>query len=195
MLGFVIGTVCLIGLIKTLRWSRGYGYGGSCGYGGGGYGGGSGYGGHGGGWGRRRWGGGYGYDAGEEGGWGGGWGGPRAFLRGLFQRLETTPGQEKVILAAVEEMREAARSARGELRATRADVAKAMRAPGVDEVLFGEMFARHDAALEAMRKAAVGAVAKVHDALDEKQRARFADLIESGPGFFRGPFSGASHTL
>jgi len=31
----------------------------------------------------------------------------------------------------------------------------------------------------------VGALAKVHDALDEKQRERLADLIESGPGFFR----------
>ncbi len=108
------------------------------------------------------------------------------FLRALFQRLETTPGQEKVIVAAYEEMREATRSARGEVRTSREDLAKAMRSPAVDEVLFGEMFARHDAALETLRKAGIGALAKVHDALDEKQRARFADLIESGPAFFRG---------
>lgn len=184
MLGFLIGTACLVGLIKTLRWGRryggGYGYGGGCGYGGH----------HGGGWGRRGWGGGWGGHHGEggyEGGWGGGgWGGPSVFLRMLFQRLETTPGQEKVIVAAYEEMREAGRKARGEVQASRADIAKAMRSPAVDEVLFGEMFARHDAALEALRKASVGAIAKVHDALDEKQRARFADLIESGPGYFRG---------
>jgi hypothetical protein len=182
MLGFIIGTACLIGLIKTLRWGRRWG--GGCGYGYGGYGGH-----HGGGWGghHRGWdGGGAGYWDGRREGWGGGWGGPSMLLRGLFQRLETTPGQEKVIVAAIDEMREAGRKARGEVAASRADIAKAMRSPGFDEVLFGEMFARHDAALEQLRKASVGAMAKVHDALDEKQRARLADLIERGPGFFRG---------
>ncbi len=183
MLGFVIGTVCLIGLIRTLRWGRRHG--GGCGYGH-----------HGGGWGRRGWGGDHGGadERGQRdqrgwggGGWGGGgWGGPNVFLRMLFQRLETTPGQEKVIVAAYEEVREAAQKARGEVRSSRADVAKAMRSEAIDEVLFGEMFARHDTALEALRKTALGAVAKVHDALDEKQRARFADLIESGPAGFRG---------
>ena len=170
MFGFLIGTVCLIGLVKTLRWGR---HGGGCGYG---------Y--QGGGYGRRSWGG---------GGWGGypgdhegGWGGPSVLLRALFQRLETTPGQEKVIVAAYEEMRAATRDARGEVRTTREDLAKAMRSPAVDEVLFGEMFARHDATLETLRKAGIGAIAKVHDALDERQRARLADMIEAGPGFFRG---------
>jgi hypothetical protein len=178
MFGFLIGTVCLIGLVKTLRWGRHHG--GGCGYG---------YGHHGGGYGRRSWGGGGwgGYPGDHEGGWGGGgWGGPSVLLRALFQRLETTPGQEKVIVAAYEEMRAATRDARGEVRTSREELAKVMRAPAVDEVLFGEMFARHDAALETLRKAGVGAIAKVHDALDEKQRARFADLIESGPAFFRG---------
>lgn len=177
MLGFLIGTACLIGLIKTLRWGRhghGHGYGGGCG-GGGGYG-------------RRRWSGGGWGDQEPRGGWGGGgWGGgPSVMLRGLFHRLETTPGQEKAIMAAFDEMREATSAARGELRTSRADIAKVMRSPAVDEVLFGEMFARHDTELETIRKAGIGAIAKVHDALDEKQRARLADLIESGPGFFRG---------
>jgi hypothetical protein len=185
MFGFLIGTVCLIGLVKTLRWGR---HGGGCGYG---------Y--QGDGYGRRSWsGGGWGGHHGErEGGWGGGgWGGPSMVLRMLFQRLETTPGQEKVIVAAYEEMRAATREARGEVRTSRADLAKAMRSPAVDEVLFGEMFARHDTALETLRKAGIGAIAKVHDALDEKQRARFADLIESGPAFFRGgPWSGQHYEV
>lgn len=176
MLGFVIGTLCLVGLIKTLRWGRHHGYGGCGGHG---YGGGGG-----GGWGGRRWGGHHDHHArwGGGGGWGGG---PTVMLHGLFRRLETTPGQEKVILAAIDEVREAARKARGEARSTRKDVAGAMRAPAFDEVLFGEMFGRHDAEMTELRKAVVGALAKVHDALDEKQRAQLADLIESGPGVFR----------
>jgi hypothetical protein len=187
MLGFLVGTLCLIGLIKTLRAGRGCGgrgYGGGCG---------------GGGWGRRRWG------RGGPGAWGGGgwdhdhdddggFGGPAVFLRGVFRHLETTPGQEKVIGQAIDELRAAGRKARGEARASRADLAKAMRSPAVDEVLFGEMFARHDTALEELRKAAIGSLAKVHDALDEQQRARVAEMIEAGPGFFRrGPFGPSAY--
>jgi hypothetical protein len=55
MIGFIIGTACLIGLIKVLRHGRGgCGYGGRCGRGG-----------CGGGWGGR-----YGHEG--RGGWGGG---------------------------------------------------------------------------------------------------------------------------
>jgi hypothetical protein len=56
-------------------------------------------------------------------------------------------------------------------------------------VLLGELFARHDTELESLRKAFVGLTAKVHDALDDKQRSRLADIVEAGPRFFRhGPF-------
>jgi hypothetical protein len=193
MFGFLIGTVCLIGLIKVIRHGRG-GCGGGYGYGPpwarGRRGGGCGYlrhGGYddgpdpeGGRWGRHERG------PGFWGGGGGGWGSGRGFLlRALFERLDTTPGQEKVILAAVDEMREAGRTIRSEMRASRADFAKAARSEHFDEVLLGEMFAKHDSAIEALRKSAVGAMAKVHEALDEKQRARLADLIENGPSFFR----------
>jgi hypothetical protein len=197
MLGFLIGTVCLVGLVKTLRWGRG----GGCGYG---RGFGRRWGGHGpcgGGFGGRfgdedQFGGGRGYD---EGYGGGGWGGPSMLLRMLFRELSTTPGQEKAIVAAYEEMREATKDARAEAKASRADLAKAMRGPAIDEVLFGEMFSRHDTAMEKLRRASIGAVSKVHDALDERQRARLADLIESGPGAFRrgfgGPFGNAAYPL
>ena len=70
----------------------------------------------------------------------------------------------------------------------------AMRAATFDEVLFGDLFSRHDTALESIRKSVVGALARTHDALDERQRARLADLVERGPAIFRrrswgfGPF-------
>ena len=38
--------------------------------------------------------------------------------------------------------------------------------------------------LEELRKAFVGAGARIHEALDERQRARLADLIEKGPRWF-----------
>jgi hypothetical protein len=186
MLGFLIGTACLIGLIATLRGGRrrfGRGFAG-CGPGG---------------FGRSRG----GYDGCDDGGhddggpwegrhhggrWqrGGGWG-RSWFLRSLFSRLDTSPGQEKVITSAFDELWEASRKLRAEVQDTRKDVARAVRGPSFDATVVGEVFARHDAALEAIRKTAVGAVGKVHEALDERQRERMADLIERGPGGFGGP--------
>lgn len=110
--------------------------------------------------------------------------GRRFFMRGVFDQLETTPAQEKVIFAAADEFRGEASKFRGELRKSRADVAAAFRKASFDEVLLGELYARQDTAIEGLRKAFVGLGARVHDALDEKQRSRLADIIESGPGSF-----------
>jgi hypothetical protein len=113
-------------------------------------------------------------------------GGPRGFVvRTLSERLDATPAQEKVIRAATDELAEAASKLRGEGQRTRADVAAAFRKGHFDEVLFGELFARHDRSLEDLRKAFVGAGARIHDALDEGQREQLAALIEEGPRAFR----------
>jgi hypothetical protein len=184
MLGFLIGTVCLIGLVKVIRMGRG----GHCG------GGGCGRGWHGrGGWGR-------GWGRHHGGGWGG-WGGDAGFrggsgffLRGIFERLDTTPGQEKVIKEAVEEIFGATRTLRGELEQTRRDIASAVRSGTVDEVAMGELFARHDDKLRELRKAVIGSLSKVNEALDEDQRKRLADLLERGfGGGWGGRFAGGPY--
>ena len=107
-------------------------------------------------------------------------------LRFLSDRLEATPSQERVIAQAVEEFRTEVEPLRQEGKRTRADLAAALRKSSIDEVLFGELFARHDEALEKGRKAFIGVVAKIHDALDEKQRDWLADLVERGPRVFGG---------
>jgi hypothetical protein len=119
-------------------------------------------------------------------GFGGGrWGNPfrGGFLaRALSERLDATPAQEKVIRDATDEFRDAAIKLKGEGRKTRADLGAAFRKSHFDEVMLGELYARHDRSLEDLRKAFVGMGARIHEALDERQRARLADLIESGPG-------------
>jgi hypothetical protein len=202
MFGFVIGALSLVGLVKVLRAGRGYGrMGGGCG--GRGWHGGHGWGAHGGhGWGHHG-GGGWGH---HGGGWGhhgghGGWEsrgdggrggrqdrGRNAFgLRWVFQTLDTTPGQEKVIRQAYEEVRGAMEAGRGELDTTRREIAAAIRAGNIDETQMGLLYARHDEALRTLRTSFFGALAKVTEALDEDQRKTLADLIDrQGPGFFGG---------
>jgi hypothetical protein len=147
-------------------------------------------GGHHGGFGGHGWGpGGGGHDGDEGGGWGdeprsgfmgGSWG--RGFVvRRLSEALDATPAQEKVIRAAAEEFNEAAAKLRGEGKRTRADVAAAFRKASFDEVMLGELYARHDRSLEEVRKAFVGMGAKIHDVLDDGQRERLAAIIEEGP--------------
>jgi hypothetical protein len=64
-----------------------------------------------------------------------------------------------------------------------------MRAGAVDETQLGELFARQDDRITEVRKAFVGSLAKVHEALDEDQRKRLADLIASKRGFgWGGPY-------
>lgn len=156
------------------------------------------------GWGHRAWAGGCGgghgfgghhgrFDHGDpdwesgEGRWGGWHGGGRGVvLRAVMNRIGARPDQEEIIRNAVSEFRDSASRLRGEGRKTRQEIADAMRKPAFDEVAMGELFARHDSLLESLRKSLVGVLAKTHDALDEKQRHRLADLLASEARAFGG---------
>jgi hypothetical protein len=169
MLGFLLGTVCLIGFIKVAR--------GSC-YGGRGFRGcGEGFGG------------GHGWGDGPRGWHGGGHRsrgfGPRFFLRAIFERLDTTPGQEKVIVQAADELKGAFGDAREKLRATREDFARVFRGEVVDEAALSDIFVKHDTVISETRRTAVEAVRKAHEALSEEQRGQVADFIERGRGSWR----------
>ena len=164
MFGFIIGAACLAGLIHVLRGRRCYSRG------------------HG--WGGHRW---------HEGSrWGGGWrdGGEGFWLRGLYARLDATPGQEKVIRSIVDEMRSSGDDLRAEMRRSKHDLAVTLRSDNVDETALGEAFARHDDALDKVRKTLVGGIAKLHDALDERQRGLLAQWLESPRSFWGGPYRG-----
>jgi hypothetical protein len=113
----------------------------------------------------------------------------RGFVLGtILDRVQATPTQERTIRAAVDDFRaELRRAGEGEGKRTRQDLAAALRKPSFDEVLLGELYARHDRSLEGARKAFVGMMAKIHDTLDEEQRTRLAELVEKGPrGWRRG---------
>ena len=98
----------------------------------------------------------------------------------LIGRLQATPDQERVIRGELEQLFEQARGMRSELTLSRDDVARAMRAESFDEEVMGESFARQDDKITELRKAFVGALAQIHDVLDEHQRRRLAELVERG---------------
>jgi Heavy-metal resistance len=122
---------------------------------------------------------------------GGGYGGgPRSMLRFLFVRLDTSPSQEKVIVDALEQLWTTKREIGDEFVQTRRDVAQAMRGVAFDESALSVAFSRQDEMLTKLRDAIRASLQRVHEVLDDKQRATAADLLE---GMFhgrggRGPF-------
>ena len=116
-------------------------------------------------------------------GWG--WGGGGFMMRTVMSRIGARPDQEEVIRDAVADFKDTASKLKGEGRRTREEIAEALRRESFDEVMMGELFARHDTAMNELRKALVGTLARTHDTLDDKQRRRLADLIAAGPRAFR----------
>ena len=112
--------------------------------------------------------------------------GGRHVVHRLLDRLDTTPGQEKVIRSALHDLKEEATGLRDEVRSTRGEIAQALRAPELDKAVLDRVFAKHDELLEKLRASAVHAVDQVHGTLDEQQRRKLADMIESGPWGYAG---------
>ena len=106
----------------------------------------------------------------------------RGRMRWLFERLDTSPGQEKVIVQAADELTEAFEKMRDEMSATRAAIARSLRGETFDAVTLRELDARHDELIDNLRKTLRASLSKIHEALDSKQRRELADLLEHGWG-------------
>ncbi len=164
MFGFFLGTICLIALISVLRrrWWGGWGWHGPAAYGR------------------------YGWYRRSPYGWRGSgrnwrWG----MLRSIFERLDTTPGQEKAILAAAADLREPGERARSEIRQSLTEVAEALREDRIDEAKLRQAFSRQRDALGAVQETLLGALSRVHEALNPKQRRELAEWIQSRSHFYR----------
>ncbi len=180
MLGFILGAACVFGFVRMMRrraWFGRHGYGGCGGPGfGPGFGPGQAF-----------------YGPGAMGPFGGARG-RRGFrmaaLRGLFERLETTPGQERAIVAALDELQENRRTLREELGQTRADVARAIAGGLIEDSTLEETYARQDRLLARLRVSFNEALKKVAEALDESQRKELASMLEGRS--FRGGWGGGT---
>jgi len=118
-------------------------------------------------------------------------GGPRRWmLRRLFQHLDTTPGQEKVVSEVVDELQRKAWAARETFFSARGSFAKAVAGEHFDGAAVDASFETQQAAVEELKKAVREGLGKVHEALNPEQRKRLAELIEFGPGRMHGRCGG-----
>jgi Spy/CpxP family protein refolding chaperone len=103
------------------------------------------------------------------------------WLRRVFVRLDTTPGQEREIRAAVEELADRARDTKEAMRSTRESLARAVAGDTFDEAAFEAVSARADASAAQVKDAFGAAMKRIHGTLDSKQRERLAELVADGP--------------
>jgi hypothetical protein len=124
---------------------------------------------------RRRW-----YPGGH--GYGHRWRGhgPRAFLWRLLRRIDATPAQEKVFRDEADGFWEAAGGLREGLKASRRDLALAMRDEALDKQKLAAMFRKQDEILGGLRERLSASLERVHATLDARQRGQLADLLERG---------------
>ncbi|MEY4509119.1 MAG: hypothetical protein RLZZ450_1241 [Pseudomonadota bacterium] len=186
MVGLIVGAVCAAGLFAALRRRHYYRYG----FGG---------------WGRHdlraseRWGDDYerGFSRFRDGPCGGGFrrhgrrGGPRRLLRGLFARLDTTPGQEKAIANSLYEAGERMRELRGGLRLNKRELAALIGSDVLDVTALEALLAQYQTAFDRVRSEVVTTVSTIHEALDTEQRRELSELLADGSlssVFRRGPF-------
>lgn len=127
------------------------------------------------------------WKGGWHGGHGRGFGGPRRWMtRRLFEYLDTTPGQEKVLAQVMDEVEKKAWAARDQLHGGRSAFARAVQGEHFDGAAVGDAFDSQQAALEELKKTLREGMAKVHEALGPEQRRRLAELIEHGPRAMHG---------
>lgn len=123
---------------------------------------------------------------GGHGHWGRGFrggGGPQSWmLRGLSYRIGATPGQEKVIGEAFENIRNAFSKIHDEKDKARRDVATAFKQETFDHGPMKDAFTRADGILEEIQRTILVELSKVHEALNPEQRKQVADLLENGFG-------------
>lgn len=95
-------------------------------------------------------------------------------LRWLFERLDTTPGQEKAILAVLDAAQERARTLRHDLHGTRRDLASLFSSDTLDRTALDEQLAAPKRALDEHLGALAEMIADLHGVLDERQRRQLA---------------------
>jgi len=112
-------------------------------------------------------------------------------MRYVFEKLGTTPGQEKVIEEVADEVERKGRAIKEELSKLRAAAAASMRGETFDTAQAREAMDKQQTLIDELRQAAIAGMQKIHEALNPEQRKQVGDLLEFGPR--RGGGCGGGH--
>jgi Spy/CpxP family protein refolding chaperone len=117
----------------------------------------------------------------------------RRRLRRVLERLDTTPGQEKAIMSALESLREQAKAATAGLGEDRKRLAALLRGERLDDRAFAAVLDEPLARAAKLKDDLAKSVVTIHETLTPSQREKLSDLVESGPRFGYGHAHGCAH--
>lgn len=106
--------------------------------------------------------------------------GIRRPLRHLAWKLDLDESQVRELADILARLKTARSQARVDREASTTDVAQAFGTEGFDEERAGEALERRKASASAQEDSVLEALRRVHEILDEDQRAEFAYLLRSG---------------
>jgi Spy/CpxP family protein refolding chaperone len=106
---------------------------------------------------------------------------PAWMVRRLARRLDATPEQERLLREEVEALRLAVSELRGDLLASREDLARALAAERLDPAALDALAARGASRLDELRARLGASLTRVHEVLDARQRQILAELVRCGP--------------
>ena len=102
-------------------------------------------------------------------------------LHRIVARLDATPEQERLLRSEVEAIRSALADLREGFSSSRAELADALAGDAVEASAIDALFERELTRAGEVKKAAVAAFARVHAALDARQRRMLAEMVRCGP--------------
>lgn len=98
-------------------------------------------------------------------------------LRRLYHSLDTSPHQEAVIEHTVWELQQRGETLRNSVSAGRKQLGDALRADVLDQPALERWADSQNESLSKVRAEVLAGLAKVHEVLDPRQRARLADIL------------------
>ncbi len=121
-------------------------------------------------------------------------GGPGNKLRFLFERLDTSPGQEKAIRQAVRDVMDEFQNFGGSFGEAKGAARDVLTSEVFDEGPIDALFEDQDARLARLRVSLKEGLRTVHESLDDEQRSELGRLLRRFGGRFGGD-SGGHHVF
>jgi uncharacterized membrane protein len=111
------------------------------------------------------------------GGYGGYW---------VFRRLETSPGQEKVIRTALSEARDVFRDYRKSNQGVKQQLVPILEAEVLDEHAVNSWLGERQRSLEELKPRLMDIAKRIHDVLDPEQRRKVARFVANSGHHYHG---------
>lgn len=101
-----------------------------------------------------------------------------------FKRLDTSPGQEKVIRTAISEAREVWRDYRKSNQGAKEQLVPILEAEVLDEHAVSSWLGERQRSLEEVKAPLLAIAKRIHDVLDPEQRRKVARFVAHSGGYY-----------